>query len=306
MKKIIIVVFLLLIFSLFLNACLPATPVQPAARAKLPVVATTSIVADVVRQVGGDKIELTTLLPVGADPHSFEARPQDVAALTNAALVFANGAHLEEFIEPLLQNANATQKLIEASEGVTLLEMAAEDHHHEGGDPHTWVDPNNVMLWTQNIAAALSQADPANADFYRANADAYLKELKTLDAWIREQTAQIAPENRKLMTDHLTWGYFADEYDFEQIGALVGSFSTVAQISSQELAALEDTIHTQGVKAVFVGRTVNPQLAEQVAKDTGIKVVYLYTGSLTAPDGEAPTYLSFMRYNVNAIVQALK
>lgn len=320
MKKIIITVLSLLIFSLFLSACQPATPAQPApaSSAKLPVVATTTIVADVVRQVGGDKIELTTLLPVGADPHSFEARPQDAAALSNATLVFANGAHLEEFLDALLQSANATDKLVEVSEGITLLEMEAddhegethegegEDHEHEGGDPHTWTDPNNVMIWTENIAAALSQADPANAEFYRANADAYLSELKALDAWVREQVSQILPENRKLVTDHRAWGYFADEYGFEQIGALVGSFSTVAQTSSQDLAALEDTIRAQGVKAVFVGRTVNPQLAEQVAKDTGIQVVYLYTGSLTAPDGDAPDYLRFIRYNVTAMVTALK
>lgn len=320
MKKIIITVLSLLIFSLFLSACQPAAPAQPApaSSAKLPVVATTTIVADVVRQVGGDKIELTALLPVGADPHSFEARPQDAAALSNATLIFANGAHLEEFLDALLQSANANDKLVEVSEGITLLEMEAddhegeahehegEDHEHEGGDPHTWTDPNNVMIWTENIAAALSQSDPANAEFYRANANAYLNKLKALDAWVREQVKQIPPENRKIVTDHATWGYFADEYGFEQIGTLTGSFSTVAQPSSQELAVLEDEIRAQGVRAVFVANTANPQLAEQVAGDTGIQVVFLYSHSLSESNGPATDYLSLVRYNVTAIVEALK
>jgi ABC-type Zn uptake system ZnuABC Zn-binding protein ZnuA len=181
-----------------------------------------------------------------------------------------------------------------------------EGHDHDSGDPHTWTDPNNVIVWTQNIASALSEADPFNAAIYRSNAETYINELRELDAWIRSEVATIPPERRKLVTDHLALGYFADEYGFEQIGALLGSFSTNASPSAKEIAALEDLIRAQNVPAVFVSKTANSTLAEQVAQDTGTQVVHVYTGSLTAPGGEADSYLTFMKYNVNAIVEALK
>jgi len=271
---------------------------------KLKVVATTTIVADVVHQVGGDLIDLQTLLPIGADPHAFDPRPQDIAAVADADVVFANGAGLEEFLQPLLDSAGASDKMYEVSERIQLL--ALDDPDHEGGDPHTWTDPNNVIIWSENIAKTLSIVDPDNAATYAANSEAYIAELQALDSWIREQVATIPADRLKLVTDHRALGYFADEYGFEQAGALVGSFSSNASPSAQELAALEDVIVAQGVAAVFIGASTNPALAEQVAKDTGVQVVPVYTGSLTEAGGDADTYLKFMRYNVSAIVEALK
>jgi ABC-type Zn uptake system ZnuABC Zn-binding protein ZnuA len=185
-------------------------------------------------------------------------------------------------------------------------EHEGEDHDHEGIDPHTWIDPNNVTVWVHNIEHKLSEADPGNAQAYAANAEAYEAELETLDAWIKEQVAQIPEENRKLVTDHTLFGYFADEYGFEQVGALIPSFSTLAEPTAQELAAIEDAISELNVKAIFVGNTVNPALAERVAEDAGTLLVFVYTGSLSEPNGEAPTYLEYMRYNTNAFVDALK
>lgn len=303
---------LILLASLLLAACSGA---PAASSSKLKVVASTTIVGDVVAQVGGDLIELTVLFPPGADPHTFEPRPQDMAALSDAQVVVINGLDLEEALEPALE-ANVKGTIVHASEGIEVLafkdeehegeEHEGEKHHHEGGDPHTWTDPNNVIIWTHNIAAALSKADPVNAKAYQANADAYVAALKELDGWIRAQVEQIPAERRKLVTDHRAFGYFVDEYGLEQVGALIGSFSTSAAPSAQELAALEDKIRQQSVPAVFVGKTVNPALAEQMAQDTGVKLVYVYTGSLSEPGGEADTYIKFMRYNVNAIVEALK
>lgn len=302
----------LLVVGLLLAACGGGAP---AAGGRLKVVASTTIVGDVVAQVGGGLIELTVLFPPGADPHTFEPRPQDIAALSDAQVVVINGMGLEEALEPALE-ANVKGSIVHASEGIEVLafegeehegeEHEGEEHHHEGGDPHTWTDPNNVIVWAQNIAAALAEADPANAKAYRSNADAYIAALTELDGWIRAQVEQIPAERRKMVTDHLAFGYLADEYGLEQVGALIGSFSTNAAPSAQELAALEDKIKEQGVPAVFVGKTVNPELAEQVAQDTGVKLVHVYTGSLSAPGGEADSYLAFMRYNVNAIVEALK
>ena len=273
----------------------------------LRVVASTTILGDVVAQVGGNLINLSVLFPIGADPHTFDPRPQDVAAISDAQVVFINGLGLEESLQPAL-DANAKGTVVAVSDGIDVrkLDSAAAAVEHGGNDPHTWTDPNNVIVWTQNIAAALANADPANASVYQANADTYIASLRDLDAWIRNEVDQIPPERRKLVTDHYAFGYFADEYGFEQIGALVGSFSTNASASAQEIAALEDTIRAQNVPAVFVGATLNATMAEQVAQDTGTKIVSVYTGSLTAPGGAADSYLAFMRYNVNAIVSALK
>ncbi len=276
----------------------------------LRVVASTTILGDVVAQVGGDAIDLTVLYPTGADPHTFDPRPQDITAISEAQVIFLSGLGLEESIQTII-DTNATGEVIYVSDGIDMLEL--DDAHesqgepgHESGDPHTWTDPNNVVIWTENIAAALSRVDTSNAATYRSNADAYIASLRDLDAWIRSAVEQVPPERRKLVTDHQVFGYFAEEYGFEQAGALIGSFSTNAAPSAQEIAALEDLIRTQNVPAVFAGETANSRLAEQVAQDTGIEVIFLYTGSLTAPDGKAGNYLAFMTYNVNAIVEALK
>jgi manganese/iron transport system substrate-binding protein len=302
----------LVLLSLLLSACGGNSP--DVSSGALKVVASTTIVGDVVAQVGGDLIDLTVLFPTGADPHTFEPRPQDVAAISEADVIILNGLGLEEALESLL-DANAKGVIVHASEGIEVLEFEegeGEEHEgedenaHEGGDPHTWTDPNNVIVWTENIAAALAEADPENANTYQANADAYCDSLQELDAWIRAEIEQIPAERRKMVTDHYAFGYFADEYGLEQVGALVGAFSTNASPSAQELAELHDKIEEQGVPAVFVGKTVNSELAEQIALDTGSELVFLYTGSLSEAGGEAGNYLEFMRYNVTAIVNALK
>ncbi len=285
-----------------LTAC--AAPASSPADGSLAVVATTSIIGDVARQVGGEYVNVRVLLPLGADPHAYEPRPQDVVALTDADLVLVNGLDLEETLEPLLENAKT---VVTVSDGIQALPFVGEHEDEEGGlDPHVWQDPNNVMVWARNIAEAFSQADPEHAQEYASNAEAYINELTALDAWIIEQVAQVPQANRKLVTDHTAFGYFAARYGFEQIGALIPSLSTGSSPSAQELAALEDAIRSSGVKAIFVGSTVSPDLSRRVADDTGTRLVTLYTGSLSGPNGGAESYLEFMRYNVNAIVEALK
>jgi manganese/iron transport system substrate-binding protein len=275
----------------------------------LKVTATTTLIGDVVRQVGGQQINLTVMLPVGTDPHTFEPRPQEMAALSEAQVVLINGLGLEEAMQPVLE-ANIKGTLVDLSQGIETLPFVPEhgdaDSAHATGDPHTWTDPNNVMIWAENIAAALGQADPANAETYRANAEAYKQQLSELDSWIRQQVEQIPPEQRKLVTDHEVLGYFARQYGFEQVGLVVPAISTSAAPSAQELAALEDAIRAQGVRAIFVGKDINPALASQVAQDTGIKLVYLYSGSLSEAGGPADNYLDFMRFNVESMVEALK
>lgn len=287
---------------------------RPAMGDGLKVVATTTLVGDVVRQVGGEHIALNVLLPVGADPHTFEPRPQDMAVLSDAEVVFINGLGLEEALEPALE-ANVKGKVVTVSDGIEVLPFedvhrggakGGDEDKHATGDPHTWTDPNNVMVWTRNIAAALAEADPENAAAYRENAEAYLAELAVLDEWVREQTTQVPAKQRKLVTDHAALGYFAEEYDFEQVGLVLPSLSTNAAPSAQELAALVDAIREQGVQAIFVAMEVNPATSKQVAGDTGVKLVPIYSGSLGEAGSGVESYIEWMRYNVQTIVEALK
>lgn len=324
-RKLVYLLSLLSIMAITLASCNPTSPSSKptATQAKLHVLATTTIVGDVVKNIGGDEIDLSVLLPIGTDPHSFQPSPQDVAKVAHADLIFANGVGLEEFLTPLLESAGATNKILSVSDGIEPLQSAEaqfehttdtsemdnktpEEHEHSAGDPHLWFDPNNVIVWTQNIVRTLSEKDPVHAQFYQHNGDTYINQLKELDGWIRQQVNLIPPENRKLVTDHLVFTYFAEQYGFVQEGAVIPGYSSMAEPSAQDIATLEDTIKKYHIKAIFVGKTVNPSLAERVAEDTGINIIRFYTGSLSESGGEADTYLKFMRYNVMTIVQALK
>jgi ABC-type Zn uptake system ZnuABC Zn-binding protein ZnuA len=280
---------------------------------KLRVVATTNIVGDVVHQVGGDTIELTTLMGIGIDPHSYVPTPAGSAAIHDAHIVFASGAGLESDLEDAFESAGGDAVQVHLSDGLQhrlaggTLEEAGDGHAHDKGDidPHVWFDVENVIHWVESVEKALSALDPANATAYQANAAAYAQELEDLDAWVVEQVAAIPQANRKLVTNHPSFGYFAGRYGLEQVGA-VYPFSPSAEPSARDIALLEDAIREYGVPAVFTESTVNPKLAEQVADDTGTKLVSLYSGSLGGPGSGAETYILLIRYDVGAIANALK
>jgi len=180
-------------------------------------------------------------------------------------------------------------------------------HHHHEGDPHFWLDPNLVVKYVENIRDGLSQADPDGAKTYAANAEAYIKQLQELDQWIVEQVKQVPDKNRQLVTNHESFGYFADRYGFKIVGTIIPSVSTGASPSAKELAQLTAQVKQAGVKAIFLETGANPQMAKQLAQETGIKVVTeLYTHSVTEAEGAAPTYVDMIKYNVKAIVDALK
>ncbi len=301
------------------HAADPEMPVLVAATLeqgeKLRVAATTGIVADVVANVGGDAIELTPLLPVGADPHSYTPTPQDLRALNDAHVIFVNGLGLEESLLPILENLDRPAPLVSVNLGVDTLQLdheeasghdGGEDDHAGGADPHTWFSVPNVMVWTDNIATALAAMDTARAEEYRAAAASYQGELRTLDVELRSQIDALPAEQRKLVTDHVALGYLAAEYGFETVGSVVPSLSTLAAASAQELAALQEAMAAEGVAALFVSTTVNTQTAAQLANDLGIPVVELYTGSLSDAAGPAATYLELMRYDLARIVEALQ
>jgi ABC-type Zn uptake system ZnuABC Zn-binding protein ZnuA len=282
---------------------------------KLQVVATTNIVGDVVQNVGGDRIDQVTLMGIGVDPHTYVPTPSDTAAVHDAQVVFANGAGLESNLEEMIASAGGDAAEIHVSDGIEFLpppdktgqvSSSEETHAHESDvDPHVWFSVPNVIHWTQNIERALSALDPDNAGYYEQNAQAYIAKLEALDTWIQEQVRSIPEAHRKIVTNHPVFGYFADRYGLEQLGA-VYPINPSTSPSAQDVAALQEAIQQYGVPAVFSETTVNPKLAQQVANDTGIKLVPLYTGSLGGPGSGAETYIEMMRYDVTAIVEALQ
>ncbi len=278
---------------------------------RLRVVATTNIVGDVVSIVGGDRIALTVLMGTGVDPHTYVLTPSDTAAVHDAHVVFANGVGLEANLEEVFEAAGGDAVHIHVSHGLEFRpapgkhEQGEAEHDHSDDDPHVWLSVPNVIHWAESIQVALSALDPANTEVYQANAQAYIHDLEELDAWVTQQVASIPEANRKLVTNHPAFGYFADRYGLEQLGA-VFPVSPSSEPSAQDIAALEEAIREYGVPAIFAESTVNPKLAEQVAEDTGVKLVPLYSGSLGEPGSGVESYIELMRYDVNAIVQALR
>ena len=272
------------------------------------IVVTTSLIGDALSRVAGERIELSVLLPPGADPHSFQITPLDAAAAAGAQLVFINGFGFEASLLETLESVAGSAPLVSISAGIEPRILAAgEGEHGEAGtaDPHVWLDPTNVMVWVENARASLTNLDPAGADYYATNAAAYQAELEELDAWIRSEVERIPSENRELVTDHDNLGYFAARYGFRIVGAVVPAYSTLAQPSAQEIADLEQTIARYEVPALFVGVAVNPALSERVAQDMGVALIPLYTDSLSEPEGPAANYLEMMRFTTRAIVEAL-
>ena len=308
-----------LLLGLWLTAC-NSLNYQPAMDEDLglEIVVTTTFIGDVLRQVAGEIPQITVLLEPGQNPHSYHPTPQDMVNISRADAIFINGLDLEEFLDDLLDGSNSTAELIVVSEGIQMLgrldlndpkamdSETDEDHDHSvGNDPHVWFDPNNLIVWTDNIINALSELDPDNKSDYMANGQAYKEELIALDTWIRAEVDSLPEMNRKLVTDHTSLGYFVEEYGFTQVGAVIPALTTEAETSGQELAGLIDMIRENQVKAIFIGIDFDPTLAERVAEETGVDLIPLYFGSLS--DGEpAGTYLDFMYYDVSAIINGLK
>ena len=307
MKQIALIVAVLAL----LTACQPTGQVAQSDGGKTPlkVIAAETFLADIAQNVAGDRIKIDALMPVGVDPHGFEPTPTDVAKITDSQVLIINGAGFEAFLDELLKNAGGQRTVIEAAAGLASRQLRAgeiADPDH-AGDPHFWLDPNNAIKYVENIRDGLSKADPEGAAAYTANAAAYIAKLKELDRWIADRVKEVPQANRLLVTNHESFGYFADRYGFQIIGTVMPSISTGSAPSAQQLAQLIDRIKATGAKAIFLETGTNPQLAEQVAQETGIKVeTNLYSHSITAAGGAAPTYLDMLKFNTDAIVAALK
>jgi ABC-type Zn uptake system ZnuABC Zn-binding protein ZnuA len=304
MKKIFSFVSAFVAAALFLAACGSAPSSGSDA---LSVLASTTFLADMAQNVAGDRAKVESLLPVGADPHAYQAAPSDVAKIAKSKVLILNGVEYEHFIEPLLENAGGERLIITATDGLSPNQM--EDEENPGamvGDPHMWLDVSRAVSYVENIRDGLVKADPDGAKTYAANADAYIAKLKDLDAWIIEQVNTVPAERRLLVTNHEAMGYFAQHYGFTVVGSILPSFSSEASVSAKEIAAAVDAIKASGAPAIFLGEVENSKLADQIGAETGVKVVNdLYLESLT--DGApAATYIDMMKYNVAQIVEGLK
>lgn len=312
MKKIFNTTIGLSILSLLLlTSC---RPVPQDDSDTLNVLASTSFLADIARNVAGERAEVKSLLPLGADPHAYQAAPADVAKIAASHVLILNGLEYEHFIESLIENAGGERIIVEATDG--LDPHPAEDHadeagsgegdEHDAGDPHMWLDPNLVVTYVENIRDGLIEADPDGVGVYQANAEAYIVQLNDLDAWIVEQVNTIPVARRLLVTNHASLGYFAEGYGFEIVDTILPSFNSGASASAQEIAATVESIRSSGAPAIFLSDVENAKLANQIAEETGVKVVDdLRLESLTngAP---AETYIDMMKHNVSRILDALK
>lgn len=296
------------LLSLVLGACQAKSPAN-APPGALQTLAVESFLADITQNVAGERLKVESLIPPGVDPHAFEPSTRDVTRLSDSQAIIINGAGLETWLEKIMVNVNPATLVIEASGGLAARQpQAAEMPVDEAeGDPHFWLDPNLVIQYVENIRRGLTQVDPAGASQYQANAQDYTQKLKELDNWIKGQVALIPAERRLLVTNHENFGYFADRYGFKIIGTILPGVSTGASPSAQELAALMQRIREAHAPAIFLESGVNPQLANQIADETGVKVITnLYTHSVTAAGGDAPSYIAMMKHNVQLIVDGLK
>jgi zinc/manganese transport system substrate-binding protein len=290
-----------------------------AAQAPLKVTATFSILADWVRQIGGDHLALTAIVPAGGDAHTFDPNPDQVASIADAALIFEIGIGFETWLDDMVAASGTAATRIVASDGVALLTGDEEEHdgdeaHHEDDghdhgqiDPHIWGDVASAIQAAGTIRDALTAADPGHAAGYAANATAYIEALQALDTRIRDQVATISAGQRKLVTTHDTFGYYAHAYGFEIAGTALGSLSTEGgDPSARDIATLVGEIEDSGVPAIFAENVTGTDLMQVIADEAGVELAPpLYTDALSEADGPAATYIDMMTYNTQTIVTAL-
>jgi zinc/manganese transport system substrate-binding protein len=285
----------------------------PAQEAKLSVIASFSILGDITRTIGGDRIALTTLVQPGSDAHVYAPTPADAKAVAEARLVITNGLKFEGWMKRLMQASASKAVLVEAATGVKgRAEKDAHGHgakdkhgHDHGGlDPHAWQSVTNVKLYVANIRDALVAADPAGKSAYEANANRYLAELDILEGDIRAAVAKIPADRRKVITSHDAFGYFQQAYGIEFIAPR--GVSTEAEASAKDVARIIQQIKREKITAVFIENISDQRLIQQIAKESGASIGgTLFSDALSRPDGPAPTYIRMMRHNISMISEAL-
>jgi zinc/manganese transport system substrate-binding protein len=285
-----------------------AAPAQAQAQAqdKLKLVATFSILGDIAKNVGGERVEVTLLVGRGADGHVYSPTPADAKKLANARLVVVNGLGFEGWLDRLIKASGSKAPVVVASNGVKARRLAGghgHGHSHDS-DPHAWQSVANVKLYVNSIRDGLIAADPAGKETYEKNATAYLAKLDAVEQEVRDAVARIAPERRRIITTHDAFGYFGAAYGIAFIAPQ--GVSTESEASAKDVARIVRQIKKQKIPAVFLENVSDPRLVKRIADETGAKIGgTLYSDALTAPDGAAPTYLDMMRHNIRTLSAAL-
>jgi zinc/manganese transport system substrate-binding protein len=276
-----------------------AAAILPAgAQDRFNVVASFSILGDFVRNVGGERASVTTLVGPDSDVHVYTPAPADAKKIADAKLVFINGLGLEGWLSRLVQSAGTRAAIVVATQGIAPLKIGSD------ADPHAWQSVANAKIYVANIRDALGGADPANAAIYRANAQTYLAKLDALDREVREAIAKIPESRRKVISTHNAFGYFAAAYGVEFIAPL--GVSTESEASARDIAGIISQIRTSKIPAVFLENISDPRLIRRISAETGAKVGgTLYSDSLTGEKGDAPTYIDMVRHNIRALTSAL-
>jgi zinc/manganese transport system substrate-binding protein len=285
---------------------LVVTSTMAHAQSKLETIASMSIIGDFVRQIGGERVQVTTLVGAGGDTHTFQPAPQDARRMAQAKLVFINGLGLEGWLPRLVQSSGSKAKIVTVSTSVKAIREASDGHSHSHDlDPHAWQDVANTKLYARNIRDALSAADPEGASFYAARSEAYMAELDQLDREIKQGLAQIPPERRRVITSHDAFGYVAKAYGLRFVAPQ--GVSTEAEASSRDVARIIRQIRAEKIPAVFLENISDPRLMTQIARETDAKIgPRVYSDSLSDTSGPAPTYLDMMRHNLRAFSEALR
>jgi zinc/manganese transport system substrate-binding protein len=285
--------------SLWLVCLVLAMAASPAGAAdRLKIVASFSILGDFVRNVGGDRVEVTTLVGPNGDVHVYTPAPADAKKIADARLVVINGLGLEGWLPRLVQSSASKAVIVTASNGIVPLKSGS------AADPHAWQSVRNAKIYIANIRDALAAADPGDAAAFRTNADGYLAKLDQLDRDVRQAMAQIPPARRKVISTHGAFGYFAAAYGIEFIAPL--GVSTDAEPSARDIADIIRQIRAAKIPAVFVENISDPRLIQRISAETGADIGgTLYSDSLTDEKGDAPTYIDMVRHNIRALSHAL-
>lgn len=286
-----------------LFACDGSQPKREAsATGVLSAVATTTMIADLVRQIGGHRVAVKGIMAPGGDPHLYKPVPEDANAIAHASIVFVNGLKLEHWIDDLIANAGGGKPSVVVTEGIPFR---ASPFDASVPDPHFWFDVSRWRKATANVAKALAAADPAGKTVFEQNAALYDHQLADLDEWVRQRLKAVPAARRKLVTSHDAFAYFGEAYGFEVVP--IQGISTDAEASTQDVVRVVELVRKAGVPALFVETSVNPKLMEQVARETGIKVGgTLYSDSTGPLDSGGGTYIGMVRDNVSLIVEGLK
>ena len=286
--------FQLLLFCLALAVSAPAAHAQD----RLNVVASFSILGDLAGNVGGDRVSVTTLVGPNGDVHVYTPAPADAQKVANARLLIINGLGLEGWLPRLLQASGSKAPIITATKGVAPLENGSDT------DPHAWQSVVNAKTYVANISDALIAADPADAQVFRANAQAYLTKLDALDREVGAAVARIPENRRKVISTHNAFGYFAAAYGIEFIAP--EGVSTESEPSARDIGGIIGQIKSSKIPAVFLENISDPRLMRRISAETGAKIGgTLYSDSLTGENGEAPTYIDMVRHNIKTLTSAL-